>query len=243
MSEKKYVLIAGASSGIGRATAKRLSSEDTVLILTARRVSELNALKEELGGNDYVFSCDFTDLESIQNLFTKIRTMDIKLDGLVYTAGICYTKTIKTMEPFDLPRMFQINVFGFYEMCRLFQSNHISNKGASIVGISSYAAISQDAGMSAYAMTKAAMNTQVKVLSKEFMKRKIRINTIMPAYVMSKMASDNNDWSEEELEQLSIRQPLGVIPIDFVVDEIEFLLSDKSKYITGEAIAINGGFA
>ncbi len=242
MSERT-ILIAGASSGIGRETAKRLSSEKTNLILSARRESELINLSHELNGYSTVFPCDFTDMSSIQNLFLSISDKSIKLDGLVYTAGICFIKTIKTMEPDDLQRMFQVNVFGFYEMCRCFQSNHISNKGASIVGISSYAAVSNDIGMSAYAMTKAAMNTQAKILSKEFMKRKIRINTIMPGYVMSKMASDNNDWSDEELGELSIRQPLGVIPIDYVVDQIEYLLSDRSKYITGESIAINGGFS
>lgn len=242
MSEKKYILIAGASSGIGRAAALRLSSDNTTLILSARREEELLKLQSELAGDSVVCPCNFTDLDDIQNVFDVIRERNIKLDGLVYTAGICFTKTIKAMEPDDLQRMFQINVFGFYEMCRCFQSNHISNKGASIVGVSSYAAVSNDMGMSAYAMTKAAMNTQAKVLSKEFLKRKIRINTVMPAYVMSKMASSDNEWTDEELGQLTIRQPLGVIPIEYVVDEIEFLLSDRSCYITGEAIAINGGF-
>lgn len=238
----KYYMITGASSGIGREMAKQLSNEDTTVILLARREERLQELKKELNGHGIVMSCDLTNAEEIESAFEELRKQDIKLDGLVYCAGVCFTKSIKVMRSHDIEKMFRINTFGFYETCRQFQKVKASNRGASIVGVSSYAAVEKEAGMSAYAMSKEAMNVQASVLAKEFTKRKIRINTVLPANVMSKMACENNDWTEEEIADIERKQPLGIIPIDNVVKVIRFLLSEDARYITGESIAISAGY-
>lgn len=238
----KYYLVAGASSGIGRETAKQLSDNDTTVVLVSRRRDALERVQKELTGDSIIISCDLTVKDEIEHLFEVLSDKKIKLDGMVYCAGICFTKVLKVMDKDDLENMFQINVFGFYEMCRHFQKVKVSNKGASIVGISSYAAVTRETGMSAYAMTKETMNVQVQVLAKEFLKRKIRINTVMPAYVMSKMNGDDNVWTEEEIAWAEQKQPLGLIPIESVVRIVRFLLSDDAEYITGESIAMSAGY-
>lgn len=238
----KYYLVTGASSGIGREVAKQISNEDTTVVLVARREDKLKELQLELMGPSVVIPCDLRRSVDIKNVFDELSKKKIKLDGLVYCAGICFVKPIKIMEENELQDMFQINVFAFYEMCRYFSQVSVSNKGACIVGVSSYAAVSKEAGMSAYAMTKESMNVQTQVLAQEFLKRKIRINTVMPAHVMSKMAEDENTWTEEELEIVKRKQPLGIIPIDNVVKVIKFLLSRDAQYITGQSISINAGY-
>ena len=238
----KYYLVTGASSGIGREVAKQISNEDTTVVLVARREDKLKELQLELMGPSVVIPCDLRRSVDIKNVFDELCKKKIKLDGLVYCAGICFVKPIKIMEENELQDMFQINVFAFYEMCRYFSQVSVSNKGACIVGVSSYAAVSKEAGMSAYAMTKESMNIQTQVLAQEFLKRKIRINTVMPAHVMSKMAEDENTWTEEELEIVKCKQPLGIIPIDNVVKVIKFLLSRDAQYITGQSISINAGY-
>lgn len=238
----KYYLVTGASSGIGREVAKQISNEDTTVVLVARREDKLKELQLELMGPSVVIPCDLRRRVDIKNVFDELSKKKIKLDGLVYCAGICFVKPIKIMEENELQDMFQINVFAFYEMCRYFSQVSVSNKGACIVGVSSYAAVSKEAGMSAYAMTKESMNIQTQVLAQEFLKRKIRINTVMPAHVMSKMAEDENTWTEEELEIVKCKQPLGIIPIDNVVKVIKFLLSRDAQYITGQSISINAGY-
>ncbi len=238
----KYYLVTGASSGIGREVAKQISNEDTTVVLVARREDKLKELQLELMGPSVVIPCDLRRSVDIKNVFDVLSKQKIKLDGLVYCAGICFVKPIKIMEENELQDMFQINVFAFYEMCRYFSQVSVSNKGACIVGVSSYAAVSKEAGMSAYAMTKESMNVQTQVLAQEFLKRKIRINTVMPAHVMSKMAEDENTWTEEELEIVKCKQPLGIIPIDNVVKVIKFLLSRDAQYITGQSISINAGY-
>lgn len=238
----KYYLVTGASSGIGREVAKQISNEDTTVVLVARREDKLKELQLELMGPSVVIPCDLRRSVDIKNVFDVLSKQKIKLDGLVYCAGICFVKPIKIMEENELQDMFQINVFAFYEMCRYFSQVSVSNKGACIVGVSSYAAVSKEAGMSAYAMTKESMNIQTQVLAQEFLKRKIRINTVMPAHVMSKMAEDENTWTEEEIEIVKRKQPLGIIPIDNVVKVIKFLLSRDAQYITGQSISINAGY-
>ncbi len=238
----KYYLVTGASSGIGREVARQISNEDTTVVLVARREDKLKELQLELIGPSVVIPCDLRRSVDIKNVFDELSKKKIKLDGLVYCAGICFVKPIKIMEENELQDMFQINVFAFYEMCRYFSQVSVSNKGACIVGVSSYAAVSKEAGMSAYAMTKESMNVQTQVLAQEFLKRKIRINTVMPAHVMSKMAEDENTWTEEELEIVKRKQPLGIIPIDNVVKVIKFLLSRDAQYITGQSISINAGY-
>ena len=161
---------------------------------------------------------------------------------MVYCAGICSITPIKAMDMDALKDMFQINVFAFYQMCKCFAQRSVSEKGSVIVGVSSYAAVTREAGMSAYAMTKEAMNVQVQVLAKEFLKRKITINTVMPANVKSKMACECNDWTEKEIGNVESRQTLGIIPIEAVVNTILFLMSEAGKYITGENLAISAGY-
>ncbi len=241
--EKKYILIVGASSGIGKELLIRLAGQrDTYVIGCARRIEKLEEVSKLIDSDHLMIQCDVCDNDSINRLFETIKNKDIKLDGMVYCAGICPVKPIKVMRSGEIEEVFKTNVFGFYEMCRQFQSVKISNSCSSIVGISSYAAELKEAGLSAYAMSKAAMNVQVVSLSKEFAKRKIRINTVMPAIVQSRMASDDAEWTEEELDSVKEKQNYGAIPISQVIESILFLLSENSSYITGTSITLGAGY-
>ena len=235
-------MVVGASSGIGEAVAMRLDELGADLTLIAKNEDKLVKVQQQMAHNSHYICCDFEEVGCLENIMEDI-TSNGKLDAYVHCAGICDLKPAKQVTPYDLKKMMNVNAFSFFELSRLFCKPQYSNKGAAIVGISSLAAITAEPGMSAYAMSKAAMNTQVKVMSKEFIKRKIRINTIMPAQVESKMGENNAKWTPEELDEVKQYQPFGVIPIKQVVNCIEFLLSnEKAGYITGENIAITGGY-
>ena len=239
--EKKYILVVGASSGIGAAVAKELSDDDSVVILMARRRDKLQQLQKELPGESLIAQCDVCDYAQISDFFNSIIEKQIKLSSMIYTAGVCYVKPLKTMAQGDLDKMFATNVFGFYEMCRQFQSQKISERGSTIVVFSSYASVSREKGMSAYAMTKSAINTAVTVLAKELIRREIRINAILPANTTSLMGSDD-DWTEEAVQELKSVQPLGLIPLEEVTKMVRFLLSDYAKHITGDLLEISAGY-
>lgn len=238
----KRILVTGASSGIGKAVALRMDKLGASVVLVARREAELSALKQRMENPCRYISYNLADVEHIEEIFAKIVT-DGKLDGFVYCAGICNINPIKQVEPHELQELLNINALSFFELSRQFYKAKYSNKGSSIIGISSIAAVTAEPGMCAYAVSKAAMNTQIKIMAKEFVKRRIRVNTIMPAQVESKMGEQDNHWSYEELEEVKTYQPFGAIPIKHVVNCIEFLLSnEKAGYITGECIAITGGY-
>lgn len=238
----KTYLIAGASSGIGEAAARRFDALGAKVILVARREDKLQKICQSLSENSSYFAYDLKDTSHVNNLFEEILQKNGKLDGLVYTAGICRVEAIKNMKCESLMEMLQVNTLSFFSLCQCFSKVKYSQKGASIVALSSYAAKSAEKGMCGYAMSKAALNTEIVVMAKEFLKRSIRVNAIMPANVLNKMAVEENIWTDEEFEMLKQVQPLGVIPVEQVVNCIEFLISDKSSFITGETIAISGGY-
>ncbi len=242
MTDKKYILIVGASSGIGAATAKAVSNQDTSLILMARRKNQLQNVQRELSGESTVVACDVCDYDQINDFFDSLVEKGIKLSALIYTAGICFVKPIKAMSSKDLSDMFAVNVFGFYEMCRHFQNSKVSEKGASIVALSSYASVTKEKGMSAYAMTKSAMNTAVQVMAKEFVKRQIRVNAILPANTTSIMGHDVDEWDETVVNDIVNKQALGLIPVEEVVASIRFLLSEDASHITGELLTITANY-
>lgn len=238
----KQILITGASSGIGRTAAKYFDSLGAELILVARREEELKALSNQMLNPCRYISYDLDDLENIESVFSQIKEWDIKLDAMLYCAGICNTQLIKDVEYDELQKTFHVNTMAFYLMAKYFSMVKYSNKESAIVAISSISSKENEAGMSLYSMTKAAMNTAVEVMAKEFIKRKIRVNAVLPAQVMSKMGRDEDDWTEEELQEVASYQPYGAIPIEQVINCANFLLSDAAKYITGETVVISGGY-
>ncbi len=240
--DKRYIMIVGASGGIGEEVAKTLSTPDTELILVGRRRERLTRISEKLVGQAYVMECDVSDSESVSLLFSKISSMGIKLTGFVYCVGVWDIKPCKAVEMSDLEHMFQVNVFGFYYICKHFYSPSASCKGASIVGLSSIASLTCEAGTSVYAMTKAAMNAMVKTLAAEFVKRQIRINAVLPAVVASQMGYDEDQRTDEDFENIRMKQPLGVIPLDETAELIKYLISDKSAHMTGELITLSAGY-
>lgn len=240
MSEKKYILIVGASSGIGEEIAKTISSKYNTLILLARRKEKLEEIQKGLKGDSLVYACDVTDYSRVADFFEYTQSNNIKFSGMVYTPGKYILKPFKSMDSGEFDSYFQINLFSFNELCRHFQSPKNSEKGASIVAISSYSAITLDAGLNAYPVSKCALNALVKVLSKELAKRMIRINAILPSHVLSVVGG--GEFSSEQTEERESHVALGQIPKAEVAKLVSLLLSDDTKHMTGELLTISAGW-
>ena len=239
---EKKILVVGASSGIGRQVALHLDSLGAETILVARRENKLLELKKELKQKSICIPFDLSRIEEIEKIFLTLAEKGIKLDGLVYSAGICEGNLIKNASVVQMQKMLNVNLLAFYMVGKYFYLPKYSNKGSCIVAISSISSLKNEPGMSSYSISKGGMNLAVQVMAKEFLKRKLRVNAVLPAQVMSKMACEDNVWKEEEISDVEKYQPLGVIPIDQVVNCVEFLLSNKAAFITGECISISGGY-
>ncbi|MGP1470657.1 MAG: SDR family NAD(P)-dependent oxidoreductase [Schwartzia sp. (in: firmicutes)] len=233
----KWILLTGASSGIGRVTAKYMDEQGYNLLLVARSKEKLEALAAELTHPALVFPFDLCALKDIGMIFEQCKVQGIKLDGLVHCAGIGDVTAVRANVIEDMEKTMTTNYFSFVEMGKYFSLRKYSNDGASIVAISSISPLTCYPGACNYAASKGAVNTAVRIMSKEFMKRKIRVNAVLPGYVNTPMGPEENDPA------YIAQQPLGIIQAPYVAYMVEFLLSDKAKYITGTLIPISGGMS
>lgn len=237
----KYILIAGASSGIGEATARYLNSQkDISLFLIGRNEEKLKRLAEELGDNNIYMAYDLMDLEHIENIFSFCKKKGWVLDGLVYCAGINHDMPIKVNRVSVMQEVTTVNYMAFVELTKFFIKKQYSKEGVGIVAISSGATQKYAKGMCTYTASKCALEAAVKTLARETVKRGIRVNAVAPSYVDTEMVERINEYMDIE-QNIKQNQGFGMIPPEHVAYSIEFLLSDKAKYITGAILPISAG--
>lgn len=246
----KNYLILGATSGIGETCVHRLASDSDHLLLVGRNKDKLEDLKQQYAGKTTItpICYDLMDLDHMDTIFHTCTENQIKLDGMVYSAGMDGTWPIKVNNTRQMVQMMTVNCFAFVETARKFYSARISNEESSIIAISSIASRMPEVGMSSYSASKAALNSYVKTMAKEFIRRKIRVNAILPGAVCTPMTKvkenllTNVTSTGKRFSSASDHaQQLGMIPSDIIAAYVEFLLSDQSYYTTGELITIGAG--
>lgn len=234
----KNILITGASSGIGKTIALHLADQGANLVLVARREQELKDLAERIGSAACYYICDLQQSDQIEGIFAFCEEQGILLDGFIHSAGIANPVPVRSASPEGIGQMMQINAISFMEIAKFFYKKKYSNNGAGIVAISSLAAVRPVSGQASYAASKAALNTMVEVMAQEFLKRKIRVNAIMPSYVDTPMVQENAAFGMNNgIDDM----PLGVIDPMQIAYLVEFLLSDKALHITGAKIPVSSG--
>lgn len=231
----KNILITGASSGIGEACARFLISQGYSVMLVARNQEKLACLCDELGKNANYIAYDLADIDGIESIFQKCKEHEFMLNGLVYCAGIGAAFPVRTGDWKIVDKLMHVNCLAFFEMAKLAINRRYSENECSIVAMSSLSSLTCYPGMVAYSISKSSINTLCKVLSKEVTKRGIRVNTIMPGYVRTPMTADRKN------EDILLDQPMGYIEPIEIAYLIEFLISNKSKHITGTCIPVSAG--
>lgn len=239
--EGKNILITGASFGIGKEIAVYLDSLGCNTVLAARSEDRLNSIKKDMKNTSEIFTIDLEKTEAIKELFSFCLAKKMKLDGLVHCAGINELTTIQSLDIEEAKRVMNINFFSFLQLGKFFCSKRYSNEKSSIVALSSIVSLLGAKGNGQYAASKAALNSAVKTMSQEFLKRKIRVNAILPTFVDTDMMSRAVDEGGMSAGDSMNEQPLGVITKKEIAYLTEFLLSDCSRSITGSLIPITSG--
>ena len=237
---KKTILILGASRGIGKAVSKYLLEKGYCIVAVARTEALLQELVAGQEENAKYIVCDLSDMSNVAGIFDKLNEWGIILSGAVYCAGLCTPEPIKLIDIETMQKDMIINTLSFVEMGKYFSKKKYLSDGASIVAISSMSAWDMTKGMCTYSMSKAALNTAVQTMSKEFAKRKVRVNAVLPAYVNTEMTV-GSDQVDSKIAMLQEKQPLGIIEPEYIAYMVEFLLSEKAQYMTGALIPISGG--
>lgn len=229
------ILITGATSGIGKKAVETLAQKGHTLCIVGRDPDKLGQLRNELGDSHIYIECDLCEPDSVELIFKSLKEKTIKLDGLVYCAGMAINQGIRGIDLASFEETNKVNFESYMAMCSYFIKKEFSNDGASIVCISSLSAKTCYSGTASYSVSKASMLAMNKVLSKEVARRRIRVNAILPGYVRTRMSED------VEESQVLAEQPFGYVETEDVVNAISFLLSDQSRMITGMELCISGG--
>ncbi|MBL7889672.1 MAG: SDR family oxidoreductase [Bacteroidia bacterium] len=238
----KTILITGASSGIGKATALIASSMGASLVICGRDEKRLNETLHALHNSNQQHQAIIADL-STQEGITHLIKQCPKLDGIVHCAGIVKPVPIKFIQQKHIDEMFSIN----YNSVVLINSNLLQQKkigdNASIVLISTISTQHSYFGGALYTSSKAALEAYCRSLALELAGKKVRVNTISPAMVKTEIYENTlkTTLNEEHAKKYESTYPFGIGEAKDVANAIVFLLSNASKWITGTTIKMDGG--
>lgn len=240
----KKILVTGASSGIGRQCAINCSKMGADIAMVGRDENRLRETLAQMEGNEHIICpSDLTQLENIKPLVQDIVSKFGPLDGYIHSAGIEKTLPVKSLKPSDYEEIFRVNALSAFEIVRYLSSSKNLNQGGSIVLISSITSIIGRVGVSAYAASKGAIVSAVKTMALEFAKRSVRINAVSPGTVLTPlMQSYLSQISEEEREKRVEGFPLGLGEPSDVANVCIYLLSEASRWVTGQNLVVDGGY-
>lgn len=236
----KTILVTGASSGIGQATAVECAQMGAEVVITGRDTKRLQATADLMGNLKALIAADLTNQEDVEHLVAALPP----LDGAVLCAGNSTTLPLQfgSREKFD--EMFNVNFFAPVELLRLMYKKKVLQKGASVVLIASIGGThSFMPGNGVYGASKAALNSLMKYAAREYASRKIRVNSICPGMVDTPLIH-RGTITEEQLAEDAKRYPLGRYgKPDDIANGVVYLLSDASSWLTGHDLVIDGGFS
>lgn len=238
---EKTILITGASSDIGMAITTELHRNGTKLILHASSPRSADQLMQRFGQKHQVVSADFSSPSELQSALKEV-LKNTKLDGYVNCVGVRSRRPLKLLKPEHISEVMTINFTSYLEMLRIVTKRGQFNEGLSIVAISSIAAQSGGPGVTAYAASKAAVDAANRCLGKELHKKSIRLNSVVCGQVNTSAYDDLMASKTDKEDKILERQFMGLAEPENISDIVLFLLSEKSKFMTGSCIYADGGY-
>lgn len=237
----KVYIVTGAGSGIGRETAKVLSEQGAKVVILDLNEDGLEETRALLYGNGHLCKpCDLTNFETLPLIVKEIIEQYGSIDGLVHCAGISSRKPLNVLRPAGFSKVMDVNFFSFEELTRLLTKKGNMNDGGSIVVMSSISSINGYKAKTEYCVSKAAVDAFVRCMALELADKKIRINSVMAAEVLTPLALKAKELNQA-VGASEFNAPLGPSEPYEVANTIAFLLSDATKTITGTSILIDGG--
>jgi NAD(P)-dependent dehydrogenase (short-subunit alcohol dehydrogenase family) len=245
LSGEKY-LITGATSGIGLGVVKLLNSLGAFIVLSGRNEKKLNEVKKNLPNpdNSEVFVLDLLTEFSAKSFFKESTINSGLFSGMVHCAGLDITKPYKLLKSTDFEKLNRLNVIAPFQLAKeLVKKDLFSPNGGSLVWVSSVMGFLGQKGKIAYSASKASIEGLVKSFALELATRKIRVNSIAPGIVKTPLTEDLfRKLSSEAIQEIEKMHPLGFGETEDVANLIAFLMSNKSKWITGSNYFIDGGY-
>lgn len=241
MLQGKKVLVTGGSRGIGAGIARVLANEGARVALTyssseAQAKDVLTSLK---GEGHMMVHMQVADEASVEKAFSEVLAQFGGLDGLVNNAGITKDQLLLRMKAEDFDAVMDVNLKGTFLCTRIAIKHMMKARSGSIVNITSVIGQMGNPGQANYAASKAGTEGFSKSIAQEVGSRKIRVNCVAPGFIVTDMTDKLTDAQKDAILSKVPLQDLGTT--DDISHAVAFLLSDKSRYITGHTLSVNGG--
>ena len=239
--EGKTILVTGASSGIGKATAIECSKLGARVVITGRDEARLQQTLSSLEGEGHVvITADLGEDDGIRFLVERVPV----LNGIVHAAGISDTVLFQFLKKERLENIFNINFFAPVVLSQLLLKKKLLQKGGSIVFLSSIdGPVTAHIGNSMYSATKGALSAMMQNMSIELASKGIRVNAVLPGMTETPLIH-NDDITQEQLNK-----DMELYPLKRYADPREiawaiiYLLSDASTFTIGASLVVDGGFS
>jgi NAD(P)-dependent dehydrogenase (short-subunit alcohol dehydrogenase family) len=245
--KNKKIIVTGGSSGIGRSTSLLCSKLGAEILLIGRREEKLREVILEMDNPSYhsYLVGDITNHDKFELIFKEKLKNFGKVDGVVHSAGTEMTRPIKMLKISNLDEVMQLNLFSPINITRILTGRGIFNEdGGSILFISSIVGLLGQPGKVGYSASKGALISATKSLALELAPKKIRVNSVLPAMVKTEMSINLLEKLPENARtKIEEMHPLGIGSPNDIANAAVFLLSDLSKWITGTAMIIDGGYS
>jgi len=236
----KVVIVTGAGSGIGRETSCVLAREGATVVMLDINAEGLVETATLGGEKCHPMAIDLTDANAVAGAVSQIVEQYGKIDGLVHCAGISSRKPLNVLSKDGFAKVMDVNFYSFVELVKQCAKRKHINDGASIVVMSSISSVRGYKAKTEYCVSKAAVDAFVRCMALELADRRIRVNSVMAAAVMTPMAQKAREINAV-VGASDFSAPLGSSEPYEVANTIAFLLSDATKTITGTSLLIDGG--
>jgi 3-oxoacyl-[acyl-carrier protein] reductase len=237
----KVALVTGASRGIGRAIAGRLSEQGATVVAAARG-DHAEATAREIaaaGRAAEAISLDVTDSPSVEKLTAEVVSRHGRLDIVVSNAGIARDQLVMRMKREDWDAVLATNLTASFTLAQAAIRPMLKQRGGRIIAVSSVVGQTGNAGQTNYAAAKAGLIGFAKALAREVASRGITVNVVAPGLIDTDMT---RALAEKTQDDWAAQIPLARLgTVDDVAAAVCFLASDEASYITGHVLAVNGG--
>lgn len=242
--EGQVVLVTGAGSGIGAASALAFAREGARVVLVGRREAELNAVAtqiEQARGAAAVVPTDVTDAASVEALVKGVVNRFGRLDAAFNNAGTTAYGPIEALTTEDFDRVMTTNVRGVWLLMKYeIEAMRARGRGGVIVNTSSIAATGGTAGLSVYAASKGALDAMIRATALEVGGQGIRINNVSPGLIKTPMTAGLPSPAVDHFAAHAALKRIGE-PED-ISGVAVWLCTDEARFITGQSIVVDGGY-